>query len=84
MKTDKIQNNLNTLFLRNIETVLISEGVIPLYYNNLIRKNVAPHLLDLIKRYLDDIQNDDSQRLKSQYIDDCIAFRKYYENTSHK
>lgn len=84
MKTDKIQNNLNTLFLRNIETVLISEGVIPLYYKNLFRKNVAPHLLDLIKRYVDDIQNDDSQRLKSQYIDDCIAFCKYYENTSHK
>lgn len=62
-----------------METVLISEGIMCSCSIKLFRKNVAPYFLDLINRYEVDKRDPDSQRLKSQYIEDSFALRRHVE-----
>ena len=80
--TSNIPFNLNTLFLRNLETILISEGVICSCSLNKFRKNIAPFLLGLLDLYNCDREELTCEGLISQYIDDSLALRKHVEHLS--
>jgi len=81
-KVSNIPSNLNTLFLRNLETILISEGVICSCSLNKFRKNIAPFLLELLDSYNRDIEEMTCDGLISQYIGDSLALRKHVEHLS--
>ena len=81
-KKQSIPSNLNTLFLRNIETILISKGVICSCELNQFRKEISPHILQLLSIYTNDYESMSINGLINQYVKDSNALRKYVEHLS--
>jgi hypothetical protein len=46
---------------------------------NNFRKNIAPHILNLLKSYRNDLNNENCINLWRQYIDDSLGLRKHVE-----
>ena len=78
----KITTNVKNLFLRNIETVLISENIMCSCSLEKFRNEIAPFVLHLLDSYVNDLNKNSNSLLKSQYIQDTFALRKHVENLS--
>jgi hypothetical protein len=74
--------NINTLFLRNLETILISRGMMCSCDLDKFRKVISVEILDLLASYSCDYDNQTCDNLISQYMDDSNAVRKYVEYLS--
>jgi hypothetical protein len=77
-----IPANKNTLFLRNLETILISEKVICSCSLSQFRRDVAPFVLGLLDLYNHEIETLTCDGLVSQYVADSLALRKHVEHLS--
>ena len=83
MNTTLIPSNRKTLMLRNIEEMLVSNGVICKCQRNTFRKTIAYDFLSLIELYIDDIENDSNENMETQYINDSLAERFHQNNFAH-
>jgi hypothetical protein len=70
-----VPTNINTLFLRNLETILISRRMMRSCDLDKFRKVLSGDILYLLSSYLCDYDNLTCDNLISQYMDDSNALR---------
>lgn len=81
-KISNLPSNVNTLFLRNLETILIFKGLCNSSQLEKFRNEIAPLVLDVLQDYNYAMEELDLERLQYQYIRNCISVRKHIDNLS--
>ena len=75
----EVPQNVKTLMLRNIESLLVIEGLIREDDIPSIRKFLFPKFLDLLNDYVGDINNSTNKKMYTTYIKDCVRERFFNE-----
>jgi hypothetical protein len=78
----EVPTNSKTLFLRNLETILIFSDF--LHSNDLddFRKSAAQSILEILEKYQFACEDESHLGLKKQFIANSIAIRQYLDNKS--
>jgi hypothetical protein len=74
-----LPTNNKTLFLRNLEAVLICSELLYADERKAFRSVIAPLILNLLEKYEYSIEDDSHQGLVNQYISDSISMRTFSE-----
>lgn len=75
LKINNLPTNPKTLFLRNIEIMLIYFDLLKSNDLDFFKTQVAPIILDLLERYKFSCEDENHEGLRNQYIGNCIALR---------
>lgn len=83
-KISNLPTNVNTLFLRNLETILIFKGLCNSSQLEKFRNEIAPLVLDVLQDYNYAMEALDLKGLQYQYIRNCISVRNHIDHISKK
>ena len=76
-----VPSNRKTLFLRNLESEMLSNNWMNKKDIPNFRKNLASNILELLEGYSFDCEYDSDENMRSCYINDCVKHRKFEEES---
>jgi hypothetical protein len=79
MKNLQVPTNRKTLFLRNLEIILNWKGILDPDDIELFRLHSCPSILELVKMYVEDFQDDSIENMSERYKYDAMLIRRYAE-----
>lgn len=74
-----LPNNEETLFMRNLEAILIEIEFISLNDVMNYRDNIAPSIFELLRKYKHACQDGSVVELQNRFIEDSINIRTHLE-----
>lgn len=81
-KFANVPTNPNTLFLRNLETILIFKEICNSRQIANFRLEIAPHILDILEKYKYACEDNTHEGLQNRYISNCISVREHIDHLS--
>jgi len=76
-----VPSNSKTLFLRNLEDVLLSHEMIFDSKIREFRNHPCIQILSLVDDYLSDVNNNTNELMMNQYISDCLVDRFMFDRS---
>jgi hypothetical protein len=76
---ENMQDDTKTLFLRNLEAILMSHDLMSYCVLKEFRRKVAPDIINLLDLYEYDLKDGSYERLMRQYVENSIVLRRRVE-----